>query len=263
LSLHAVVGHEKAREALAGAHAAQRLPAALLLHGARGIGKQRLALWLAQLLVCARPSREPCGECQPCRMAASLEHPDIHWYFPLPRPKGVAGEKLVDALEADRMEELAELRVEPLRASYSEEVRGLYLGTVRSIRQRAHKRPVMAAGPIFIIGDAELLVPQEASPEAANALLKLLEEPPGRARFILTSSEPGRLLPTIQSRTVPFHVTALDEEVVAAFLRRERGVDENTAKWSAALGQGSLGRALGFLPEGDAKGPLEALRWRA
>jgi DNA polymerase-3 subunit delta' len=124
----------------------------------------------------------------------------------------------------------------------------------------------MAAGPIFIVGDAELLVPQEASPEAANALLKLLEEPPGKGRFILTSSEPGRLLPTIQSRTVPLHVTGLEQEAVAEFLRRERGVDAKTATWAAALGQGSIGRALGFLSrDGDEDGdaPLAALRTKA
>lgn len=263
MSVHPVVGHEKARRALAAAHAAERLPAALLLHGARGIGKQRLALWLAQLLVCVRPAEEPCGACPPCRMAASLEHPDVHWYFPLPRPKGVAGDKLVDALEAARMEALAEIRAQPLRASHSDDVTGLYLGTVRSIRERAHKRPVMAAGPVFIIGDAELLVPQEASPEAANALLKLLEEPPGRTRFVLTSSEPGRLLPTIQSRTVPYHLTGLAEDELRAFLREHVGIEAKTAAWAAALGQGSIGRALGFLPDGDDEGPLEILRRRA
>jgi len=263
LSLLPVVGHERAREALSGAHAAGRLPAALLLHGPRGIGKQRLALWLGQLLVCARPAEEPCGACPPCRMALSIEHPDLHWYFPLPRPKGATGDKLVDALEAARLEEIAEIRAEPLRPSWSDEVRGLYLGTVKSIRERAYRRPVMAAGPVFIVGDAEALVPQESSPEAANALLKLLEEPPGKARFILTSSEPGRLLPTIQSRTVPFHLTGLDTSTVADFLRQRRSVDAETSAWAAGLGQGSIGRALGFLPDGDDRGPLEVLRRRA
>jgi DNA polymerase-3 subunit delta' len=196
-------------------------------------------------------------------MATSLEHPDVHWYFPLPRPKGAAGDKLVDALETARLEELAELRAQPLRASHSEEVRGLYLGTVRSIRERAYKRPVMAPGPVFIVGDAELLVPQESSPEAANALLKLLEEPPGSARFVLTSSEPGRLLPTIQSRTVPYHLTGLDTEEIAALLIRERALDAKAAVWAAARGQGSIGRALGFLPEDDDDGPLEKLRRKA
>jgi DNA polymerase-3 subunit delta' len=196
-------------------------------------------------------------------MAVSVEHPDVHWYFPLPRPKGATGDKLVDALEAARLEEIAEIRAEALRASWSDEVRGLYLGTVKGIRTHANKRPVMAAGPVFIIGDAELLVPQESSPEAANALLKLLEEPPGQARFILTSSEPGRLLPTIQSRTVPYHLSGLDDAVVAATLERGRGVDAETAAWAATLGQGSLGRALGFLPAEDEDGPLEKLRRRA
>jgi DNA polymerase-3 subunit delta' len=121
----------------------------------------------------------------------------------------------------------------------------------------------MAPGPVFIIGDAELLVPQESSPEAANALLKLLEEPPGGARFVLTSSEPGRLLPTIRSRTVPFHLTPLPQEVVAGLLERGAKVDSESATRAAMLGQGSIGRALGFLPSGDEDGPLEKLRRRA
>jgi hypothetical protein len=95
-------------------------------------------------------------------MALSLEHPDIHWYFPLPRPRGVSRDKLVDALEAARVTELADLRSQPARSGHSDDVRGLYLATVKSIRERAHKRPVMGAGPVFIIGEAELLVPQEA-----------------------------------------------------------------------------------------------------
>jgi DNA polymerase-3 subunit delta' len=263
MSLHPVVGHEAARASLAGALGRGVLPAALLLHGSRGVGKQRVALWLAQLLVCEHPGTEPCGACPSCRMASGLEHPDIHWYFPLPRPKGAAGDKLVDALEQARLEEIAELRERPLRAGWSDDVRGLYLATVRSIRAKAHMRPVMAAGPIFIVGEAELLVPQEASPEAANALLKLLEEPPGGARFILTSNEPGRLLPTIRSRTVPLHLGPLPTEAVESFLRSGAGVDAKSAAWAAALSQGSPGRALGFLPDADERGPLDQLRRRA
>jgi len=196
-------------------------------------------------------------------MALGLEHPDLHWYFPLPRPKGATGDKLVDALEEARLEEIAEVRAAPLRSGYSDEVRGLYLGNVRSIRQKAHKRPVMARGPIFIIGEAELLVPQESSPEAANALLKLLEEPPGNARFVLTSQEPGRLLPTIRSRTVPLHLGPLPRDEVTHFLEREAGVDRETAAWAAALSQGSPGRALGFLQDQGERGPLDRLRRRA
>lgn len=264
MSLHPLVGHQEVRGVLGDAYGRGALPSSLLIHGPRGVGKQRLALWIGQLLVCTSPeSSGPCERCGPCRMAKSLEHPDIHWYFPLARPKKVSGDRLVDALEEARMQALAEVREESLRPSHSSEVRGLYLGAVRNLRSRAHKRPTMAPGPVFIVGEAELLVPQEASPEAANALLKLLEEPPGQARFILTSSEPGLLLPTIRSRTVPLHVGGLPEEDVFRLLQEHRGIDEKVATWAARLGRGAVGRALGFLPEDGELGPLEALRRRA
>ena len=259
MSLHPPIGHEAARASLAGAHSKGILPAALLFHGAPGTGKQRMALWLAQLLTCQRPSAEPCGECPPCRMVLGLEHPDVHWFFPVPRPKNVSGDRLVEALEQARLEQIAELRERSVRSGHTGDVRGIYLGSVRSIRALAGKRPVMAAGPIFIIGEAELLVPQESSPEAANALLKLLEEPPGSARFVLTSNEPGRLLPTIRSRTVPLHFGPVATADVARFLESEAGVDPEKASWAARLSQGSPGRAMGFLPEDDERGPTRSV----
>ena len=247
MKLHPVVGHQDVLQVLAQAHARGSLPSTLLLHGPKGVGKQRVALWLAQLLVCEAPSADgPCQSCPSCRMALGVEHPDLHWYFPIARPKGVSGERLVGALEDARMKALAERRAEPLRASYDDELRGLYLGVVRNIRARAHLRPTMAEGQIFIVGDAELLVPQESSPEAANALLKLLEEPPGASRFILTSSEPGRLLATIRSRTVPLHLAPPNTDEVEAFLINSVSAEPDVAAWAALLSQGAIGRALGF-----------------
>lgn len=264
MGLHDLIGHEELRATLTRAHASETLPAALLLHGPRGVGKQRLALWLAQLTVCNSPTSDgPCETCGPCRMTRSLEHPDVHWYFPLPRPKAASREKLIDALEAARFQELAELRERSLAPSWSDDVRGIYLGIVTNLRRRASRRPTMAEGPVFIVGQAELLVPQEASPEAANALLKLLEEPPGQARFILTSSEPGMLLPTIRSRTVPVHVPALPRETVLSFLGEHFELEVKTSAWAARLSQGSPGRAMAFLPDGSDPGPLESLRRRA
>jgi DNA polymerase III subunit delta' len=225
------------------------------------VGKQRLALWLAQLQLCEAPTESgPCGACRPCRLVLGLEHPDVHWYFPLPRPKAVSGDRLAEALEAARADALAEIREQPLRPSVGDEMRGLYLGLMQSLRRRANSRPTMSAVQVFIIADAELLVPQESSPEAANALLKLLEEPPAGTRLVLTSSEPGRLLPTIRSRSVPLHLAPLGRSEVASFLEAALDVDGAKASWAADLAQGSIGRALGFLPDGDAPGPLEVLR---
>ncbi len=264
IRLHDVEGHERARRSLARAHGEGGIPAAMLFHGLRGVGKQRMALWTAQLQLCDDPGPEgPCGACRGCKLALGVEHPDLHWFFPLPRPKGVSGDRLADALESDRIDELIQRRKEPLRPSVGDELRGLYLGVVQTIRRKARMQPTLGGDQVFILADAELMVPQESSPEAANALLKLLEEPPGRTRFILTSSEPGRLLPTIRSRSVPLHLARLPDRRVADFLARHTEADEETTRWAATLGQGAIGRALGFLPDGDEPGILEGERRKA
>jgi DNA polymerase-3 subunit delta' len=116
---------------------------------------------------------------------------------------------------------------------------------------------------IFIIAEAEALAPQESSSEAANALLKLLEEPPSGTRLILTSAEPGRLLPTIRSRTTQFHLPPLTQKEVTEFLITEAGVEEEEAQRVGGLSRGAIGRALGFLRDGDAPGPLEQTRLEA
>lgn len=270
MSLRALRGHGELRASLARAVAANSLPSSLLLHGPSGSGKQRFALWLVQLLLCLRPGSDgPCGECKSCGHVLRLEHPDLHWYFPLPRPKGASTpERLAGALEDLRAEALAEIREDPLRVDADTEPRGVYLAAAQSLRRKAQQRPSVSSRQVFVIGHAEELVPQESAQEAANALLKLLEEPPVGTLFILTSSRPGRVLPTIRSRTVPVHIPGLPSDEVAAFLMEEVGVDRSEAETAAALSGGCIGRALGFLPiEGSdgktADGPHERTRKEA
>ena len=261
--IHSVWGHESLRAALAGAVRRGTLPATLLLHGPRGAGKQRLGLWLAQLLLCESPRPDgPCGSCRSCRLALRVEHPDLHWYFPLPRPAGsLSPGRLADALEEARAEALAAFRTKPLRSMHSDELRAIYMAVAQSLRRRAQRRPSEGSTQVFLVAEADTLVPQEASPEAANALLKLLEEPPEGTRFILTSSEPGQLLPTIRSRSLPIHVTRLPISEVERFLTSVARTDAEVAQRAARLSEGSIGRALGFLPEPDGEpGPLERLR---
>ena len=258
-------GHADVRRSLARASRQDDLPGSLLIHGPPGVGKQSLGLWLARLLNCEAPGDQgPCDACTPCRLANGLQHPDIHWFFPLPRPRVSGGpEKLADALEEARAAELATRRADPYRPTAPGEPVGLYLAQVQTIRRLAAARPAMGRRKVFLIGDAELLVPQESSPEAANALLKVLEEPPPATTFILTASDPEGLLPTIRSRLLPIRLRPLPEGEVARFLVEQRGVPEPAARLTARLAQGSIGRALGFLPAGDEPGPLEAIRQQA
>src|SRR3979490_1367046 len=107
-------GHEGIRHRLVGPIASGRLPQALLLEGPPGVGKQRLALWLAQALVCERAG-EGWGEGQQCKPVLNLAHPDVHWFVPLePSKKGGDADKQVELVEEALGEEMAARRQQPL-----------------------------------------------------------------------------------------------------------------------------------------------------
>jgi DNA polymerase-3 subunit delta' len=211
-------GHAALRKRFKNALSRNTLPASLLLQGPRGVGKQQLALWLARLLLCESADRSaaPCGVCKPCRMANELHLPDLHWFFPRPRLKDP------DPDSDDVQEDMAEAIAERLQNGGVYEPPGgdeaIYVATVRTIVHMAALAPSMGSRKVFVIGDAERMVAQEGSDQAANAFLKLLEEPPANTMIILTSSEPGALLPTIRSRVVAVRVAPLSLEDVRAFL---------------------------------------------
>jgi DNA polymerase-3 subunit delta' len=172
-------------------------------------------------------------------------------------------EKLGEALEEARAAELESRRSGSWTSVPPDEPVGIYLAHAQVIRRVAGTRPAMARRKAIVIGDAEHLVPQEASPEAANALLKLLEEPPTDTTIMATASDAEALLPTVRSRLLPVRFSRLPESDVVAYLRDE-GVDDRDAAVVARLAEGSIGRALGFTPAEDGSpGPLDALRRRA
>jgi DNA polymerase-3 subunit delta' len=211
-------GHGALRKRFKNALARNTLPASLLLQGPRGVGKQQLALWLARLLLCESADRTaaPCGVCKTCRMASELHLPDLHWFFPRPRLKNA------DPAPDDVEEDIAQGIAERLQDGGVYEPPGgdeaIFVATVRTIVHMAALAPAMGHRKVFVIGDAERMVAQEGSDQAANAFLKLLEEPPSNTMIILTSSEPGALLPTIRSRVVAVRVAPLSLDDVRAFL---------------------------------------------
>jgi DNA polymerase-3 subunit delta' len=151
---------------------------------------------------------------------APLTHPDLTWFFPRPRLKD-PDPSLAD-VRGDYGEAIADrVKAHGLYAPASG-TDGIYVATVRALVQSAAMAPSMAKRKVFVVGDADRMVPQEGSEFAANAFLKLLEEPPADTNLILTSSEPGALLPTIRSRVVSVRVPLLSEPAVREFVSDER-----------------------------------------
>ena len=235
-------GHEDLRRRLREAADRGALPASILLHGPQGVGKQRLALWLGQMLLCPEPAR-PCGRCQTCRYAAELTHPDLHWIFPRPRPRD--GDPTAEEVATDYAAAIAE-RVDA-GGLYAAPSGGeaIYVATVRAMLRSAAMSPALARRKVYVFGDAERMVPQEGAEAAANAFLKLLEEPPADTTIILTSSVPGSLLPTIRSRVVAVRVPYLSDDAVRAF-----AADQRVARAAAEAGLPASADQLAALAAG-------------
>ncbi|HUL03034.1 MAG TPA: hypothetical protein VLV16_07400 [Gemmatimonadales bacterium] len=248
MPLRPLYGHLALRERLGASILAGRLPQAILLDGPHAVGKQRLALWIAQALLCegrADTGGQPCGSCQPCRLVLSLSHPDVHWFVPLEPPKKTGdADRQVEIVEEALGEEVAARREQPLygpvpgQASHG-------IAAIRLLGRRLRLTPAMGRWKVFIIGGAERLAAQAANPEAANALLKALEEPPADAVVILAAAEPRTLPATILSRVVRVRVARVQDSVVTEFAQRELGLtSQSEVNQRVRLADGCIGRLL-------------------
>ena len=212
-------GHQRLRARLAASADAGRLPSAMALVGPAGIGKQRLALWLGQRLLCTAPAGKPCGKCQACRWAADLTHPDLAWVFPRPRLKD--SDASADMVWDDLSSAIAERRDAGWLYAPPSGSDAIYVSTVRALLGRMALTPAVGQRKVVVIGDAERMVPQEGAEAAANAFLKALEEPPADTTIMLTTNAPDALLPTIRSRVVLIRVSPLNATDMRALLAHE------------------------------------------
>lgn len=181
------------------------LPHAIILSGEPGSGRHTAAREIAQSMVCDHPEMAPCGACPNCRKAAQGIHPDV---MPL--------ERFLESGDVGK-----ETRV------YA----------VRAIREDAQIRPNEAACKVYIID-------QPMNPQAQNAMLKLLEEGPPYARFLMLAENSASLLETVRSRCAELHTTPLTESQALQWLRKKYpDRAENDLRQAAHGCHGLLGRA--------------------
>ncbi len=185
-----------------------RLHHAYLFAGPAHLGKTTLALQFAQALNCAEAA-PPCGACNACARVASGLHADVRQISV--DPEAAEGPRTVIGIEA-----------------------------VRDLISSAHLRPYEGRTRVFIIHGADRL-----SQDAANALLKVLEEPPPDVVILLTSDNADTILPTIRSRCQTLEFSPLPVDEVARILREEEGVSAEQSEVLARLSRGRLGWAVG------------------
>ncbi|TAM59102.1 DNA polymerase III subunit [bacterium] len=208
----------------------ERLAHGYLFHGPAGVGKKTFAQLLAKSLLCEEPKQGVlgyCGRCPSCVRVDAGTHPDL-------------------------FVSLGTVRMGTGDAGFHEEEEL----TARDLVRQMSLRSYSGGWRIVILGDVEF-----ATHEAANALLKFLEEPPAQVLMILTTAAPGRLLDTIRSRMIGVRFDPVGSAQIEAFLRA-RGVDAARARTAAGLAQGDLARALSVV-EGGAYADLrqQAAQW--
>jgi DNA polymerase-3 subunit delta' len=211
-----IVGQDKAVEQFASAWEARRLHHAWLLVGPKGVGKASFAreATMRVLAEAAGPPIELSGLDTPpdhpiAKLLAAGSHPDFRWVERLERPTGGLA-------------------------------RNISVDQIRSLQNLLSVTPSMSPWRAIVIDSADDL---EAS--AANALLKMLEEPPANTIFFLVSHAPGRLLATIRSRCRRLDFARLDDEVMTSLLSRSlSGENASSITRLVDFAQGSIGRAI-------------------
>jgi DNA polymerase-3 subunit delta' len=244
VSFRDFIGNETTVRHLREAIAAGRLPHSMILTGPRGAGKYTLAVMLAQAVNCLQPVETDglpdfCGVCSNCtRIGLSAD---------LDARVGEAIAAREELREVDKKETriLVQTHTDVLVIPPDPPQLLIKLGQVRSVIREIYRMPAEARRAVYIFTSATFMK------EAANSLLKILEEPPAHASIILLAENLGDLLPTIRSRAGIFRLGALPLDQIEALLAARRSDWKPQQRALVArLAQGAIGRALGFDLEG-------------
>ncbi len=245
-----IIGQQAAKQHLLDSIHRGRLPHALMLRGPSGVGALQLAHAIAQYVNCQHPTDEDsCGQCASCRKISQAIHPDIHYVLPIISKTTSGKAILTDAyLEDFRKLYSAEpyFSFEQWQHALDGDNKQLMISVheIRELKRKIFLKTFEAEYKIVILWQAELI-----RTGAANAFLKLLEEPPDKTLILLTCEDPGKLLITINSRCQQVALERIPKALLEAYLVEKKAVEVAKAKEIATISEGSLSHALTYMQE--------------
>ena len=241
-----IIGHDDTKEMLVRAVQTNHLAHALLFDGRTGSANLALALALATYVNCETrftdlSRTDGCGQCSSCVKTAKLVHPDLHMVYPVVNIKGKnSSESLLPEWRKFLTTNPYRTITDWLGATEGENKQAnISAEEARNILSRLSLKSYEGAYKLMLIWLPELM-----NATAANALLKVLEEPPERTLFLLVTNQPDRLLITILSRTQRVPVRNFTDMEVATYLRQTLNFDETRARRIAYLTDGNLAEAM-------------------
>ena len=209
-----ITGQQAAAQQLRDAIDNDRMPHALLISGRKGSGALTLALTAAQYILCENhtPDGEPCERCPHCLQIHKLQHPDLHFAFPVVNRKGQSGDD--SAVSLDYIAEWRDILLRRPDITYTDWVKfisdegknaQIYKAEASSIIRILSTKPYESDKRVMIIW-----LPEKINETASNKLLKIIEEPYPKTFFLLVSNDPDRVLGTILSRCQRLNIPPLD-----------------------------------------------------
>ena len=237
-----VIGQEVVKERLTRMVADNRIPHAIMLCGPQGCGKLPLALAFASMLVCKDANDEA--------MVRAWAHPDLIFSFPIFKRKSSDRPVSDDFIEEWRsqLNSSVYFDIEDWLAVIKAENQQIvhYVYESDCLQQKLQLKPSCGGRRAVVIW-----LPERMNTEAANKLLKLIEEPPMRTYLIFVSQDSENVLGTIQSRTQKIFVPPLPEADIAGALSMRLGADSDVAKVMAHVAQGNYTMAAKRLTGGN------------
>ncbi len=247
-----IIGQEKIWERLVATHENNHVAGAYLFHGPSGNGKEGMAIHFAALLNCRAGGKEPCGSCISCVKFNTLQHPNLTLIVPLPKDKSIKkNDPPLKALNDETITALTELIAVKAKDPYAKirlpRSNTILINSIREVREKIYLKAVETGRKMVLIFDADLLMTGEGS--SANALLKILEEPPPETSFILTSDYPVRLVETIRSRCQQLFFPPVPAETLELYLQEAVDKSAEDVRLIAHLSQGNVHMAKHLISE--------------